>query len=90
MKITKARIKQIIREEIEAAAEEEEIESVEEGYGKQPEGGPYFHAKLATWLEHKLGPELGGLIAMAVDKSPHQDKIAELTDELIIAEGEEK
>ena len=77
MKITKARIKQLIKEEIEAAAEKES-------------GGPHFHAKLHAWLEDKLGPELGGLIAMAVDGSPHQDKIAKLTDELIITEGEEK
>tara|TARA_R110002074_G_C12118572_1_gene626864 strand:+ start:235 stop:459 length:225 start_codon:yes stop_codon:yes gene_type:complete len=74
MKITKARIKQLIKEEIEGLEE----------------GGPHFHAKLATWLEDKLGPELGGLIAMAVDGSPHQDEIARLTDELIIAEGEER
>jgi len=75
MKITKGRMKQLIKEEIEALAQKD---------------GPHFHGKLASWLNAKLGPELGDLIAMAVDKSPHQDKIAQLSDELIIAEGEER
>tara|TARA_R110000851_G_scaffold215368_1_gene368171 strand:+ start:200 stop:427 length:228 start_codon:yes stop_codon:yes gene_type:complete len=74
MKFTKGKIKQLIKEEIEAMAEKD---------------GPHFHAKLAAWLNDKLGPELGDLIAMAVDKSPHQGEIARLSDELIIAEGEE-
>ena len=73
MKFTKGRIKQLIKEEIEALEE----------------GGPHFHAKLASWLNDKLGPELGGLIAMAVDGSPHQDEIARLSDELIVLEGKD-
>ena len=77
MKITKGRIKQLIKEEIEALAEKD---------------GPHFHAAISQWLHDKLGPELGGLVAMCIDYAPkgHQDEIARLSDELIISEGEEK
>ena len=76
MKITKGRIRQIIAEEI-AALEEKD--------------GPHFNAKLHTFLADKLGEELGSLIAGAVeDYAPqsHKDRIAALTDEMIVMESE--
>ena len=77
MKITKGRIRQIIAEEI-AALEEKD--------------GPHFNSKLHTFLADKLGEELGSLIAGAVaDYAPqsHKDRIAALTDEMIVMETEE-
>ena len=61
---------------------EEEIGAVT-GAGGSPD-------RLTTWLTDKLGPELGGLVAMCVDESPRQAEIAALADELIIAEGEKR
>tara|TARA_R100000908_G_C3694737_1_gene107635 strand:- start:30 stop:314 length:285 start_codon:yes stop_codon:yes gene_type:complete len=76
MKFTKGKIKQLIKEEIEALAEKD---------------GPHFHHKISAWLNDKLGPELGDLVAMCIDYAPkgHQDEIARLSDELIVLEGEE-
>ena len=76
MKITKGRIRQLIKEEIETLT------------GKD---GPHFHAAISQWLHDKLGPELGGLVAMCIDYAPkgHQDEIARLSDELIVLEGKD-
>ena len=76
MKMTKGRIRQIIKEEIEALAGEE---------GYKPE-----HAALSAWLEKVAGPDLGKALCKAVESSPHKDEVFKLADELIIAEGEEE
>ena len=76
MEITKGRIRQIIAEEIEAL---------------EAKDGPRFNSKLHTVLADTLGEELGSLIAGAVeDYAPksHKDRIAVLTDQMIIGESE--
>ena len=82
MKITKAKLKEIIKEELE-----------EGGYaghrGEDPSGGMRAsNAKLRDYLSTKLGAPLAGLLIAAVEKRPIeiQLRIMNLVDDMVIRE----